>query len=758
MSSYDATLKIILLSESEVDKLGMFPDYLAEISKINDQNKIGVEILTKTLTIDKKNYKLQLWDLWLDKPFRFLLPTYCLGANAALLLYDVAKPQTLNNIGEWANIIHQKSGDIPIILIGFIPKEKSKRQVSAEEGMKIAKARNLNGYIEINARTGENIGKALKTITRMMVGKKRDFKVSEEKQFKSKKGIKLKVNEEFRIYGLENTGDRTKLNITAEELKYHLNPKKVLIIIRDDLRKIFIWKGAKSSVRKRFISARIAQDLQRDLIQDARYHRCKIVSITQGDELQEFLDAFRLESMEVAENLPDMRYPRNFERDKGDFKFIEEKLNNYIDTVERMMSVILKIPDLVDQSLATVNQKIATLESRINGTSNQKSAPPPPKPHGAPTIPPQGRESYPYPIISSPFPNWSRGARWIYCQKCGMNITKEKYFTHTCKIEPSGPRAQRPSSPVRLRRSKMGALRHLFSRRAQSEEKSRSESDSQLVSTNRPATTAGVNIDSKLKREVLSFLEWIKDNEGLSGYINYYLQQNNPTIISELSKIYSELRQIFGIYSPKTTSKPPLPPPSLHPPPPPKQPGDPVIAHQGKESYRGQIISLLSKIERFWELKNSRIIAVSLVQGSDTILYSTDNWDISADVGRLISSWRSLNAPFIMISGKKYSVLQCTSEILVATSIRGDDHILLAKDEDYTLILRVEPDGDDDSMVYPYIFTPPNPPDDFEIAPQSQLRAPLKEKDPEEEIYCQYCGKKLTTEEQITHSCKKKPE
>ena len=31
------------------------------------------------------------------------------------------------------------------------------------------------------------------------------------------------------------------------------------------------------------------------------------------------------------------------------------------------------------------------------------------------------------------------------------------------------------------------------------------------------------------------------------------------------------------------------------------------------------------------------IIAAAVVQGSDTILYSTDNWDISADVSRVVS-------------------------------------------------------------------------------------------------------------------------
>ncbi|MBY9020913.1 MAG: hypothetical protein KGD67_07635, partial [Candidatus Lokiarchaeota archaeon] len=60
--------------------------------------------------------------------------------------------------------------------------------------------------------------------------------------------------------------------------------------------------------------------------------------------------------------------------------------------------------------------------------------------------------------------------------------------------------------------------------------------------------------------------------------------------------------------------------------------------------------------------KDPSIIAAAVIQGRDTILYSTDNWDISSDVGRVVSSWNSMNAPFVMLSGVKYSVLQCTSE------------------------------------------------------------------------------------------------
>jgi hypothetical protein len=92
--------------------------------------------------------------------------------------------------------------------------------------------------------------------------------------------------------------------------------------------------------------------------------------------------------------------------------------------------------------------------------------------------------------------------------------------------------------------------------------------------------------------------------------------------------------------------------------------------------------------------KDPSIIAAAIVQGRDTILYSTDNWEISADVSRVISSWNSLTAQFIMISGVKYSILQCTSERLVATSIRGEGHIIGAKDEEHKILIYLEPEGD----------------------------------------------------------------
>ncbi|MFX0036454.1 MAG: zinc ribbon domain-containing protein [Candidatus Hermodarchaeota archaeon] len=65
-------------------------------------------------------------------------------------------------------------------------------------------------------------------------------------------------------------------------------------------------------------------------------------------------------------------------------------------------------------------------------------------------------------------------------------------------------------------------------------------------------------VDSKLRDEIFQFkndLNWNKDSEGLAGYINYLLQQNNPQLISKFLRIYNEI--IPKERAPKITEKKP---------------------------------------------------------------------------------------------------------------------------------------------------------------------------------------------------------
>ena len=88
------------------------------------------------------------------------------------------------------------------------------------------------------------------------------------------------------------------------------------------------------------------------------------------------------------------------------------------------------------------------------------------------------------------------------------------------------------------------------------------------------------------------------------------------------------------------------------------------------------------------------IYAIAIIDKNNDMIYSTDNWDISSDIESICSSWDSMKAPFITISGIKYTMLECEIDSLVATSLRGQGHIVGCKDEERRIITYVEPNGD----------------------------------------------------------------
>jgi hypothetical protein len=163
--------------------------------------------------------------------------------------------------------------------------------------------------------------------------------------------------QEFMVFEIEESGDRNRVAIDKEELGFYLDPEKALIIVREELRRIYLWKGAKSNVRKRFLGSRMATEIQGEIMKNG-YHRCKIVSIDQGDEAQEFLNVFGLESMEVIEKLEDKVIFRNSVRERLEQ---QNMLDTKIETSET--SKLNEIKNLLDKDenmlwIKSTSQKI----------------------------------------------------------------------------------------------------------------------------------------------------------------------------------------------------------------------------------------------------------------------------------------------------------------------------------------------------------------------------------------------------------------
>lgn len=168
MSHYDYTFKILLVGDASVGKTSFTKRYCYNIFNPSERLTIGVDFHIKTIEMNSKNIKLQIWDVGGEERFRFLLPTYCLGATAAFLLYDITRPSTLDNISEWISIVRQKGGPIPIMLVGSkLDLAASSRQVIRDYGIQIAEKYNMASFVEISAKENVNVNEAFKVLTEL---------------------------------------------------------------------------------------------------------------------------------------------------------------------------------------------------------------------------------------------------------------------------------------------------------------------------------------------------------------------------------------------------------------------------------------------------------------------------------------------------------------------------------------------------------------------------------------------------------------
>ncbi|WEU39881.1 MAG: hypothetical protein OdinLCB4_005275 [Candidatus Odinarchaeum yellowstonii] len=89
----------------------------------------------------------------------------------------------------------------------------------------------------------------------------------------------------MQLFDVQDNGDVTEIT-GSQPIREHLKSNSVFIIVDDDKKRIWIWKGSEAPVRKKFISARAASQ-----IREERGLNYKVSSEDEGEESDSFLKA-----------------------------------------------------------------------------------------------------------------------------------------------------------------------------------------------------------------------------------------------------------------------------------------------------------------------------------------------------------------------------------------------------------------------------------------------------------------------------------
>ncbi|KAK4770797.1 hypothetical protein SAY87_031329 [Trapa incisa] len=157
---YDYLFKVVLIGDSGVGKSNLLTRFSRNEFSLESKSTIGVEFATRCISVDDKVVKAQIWDTAGQERYRAITSAYYRGAVGALLVYDITRHITFENIERWLKELRDHTdSNIAIMLVGNKADLRHLRAVSAEDASAFAERENTF-FMETSALESLNVENA----------------------------------------------------------------------------------------------------------------------------------------------------------------------------------------------------------------------------------------------------------------------------------------------------------------------------------------------------------------------------------------------------------------------------------------------------------------------------------------------------------------------------------------------------------------------------------------------------------------------
>lgn len=156
----DYLFKAILIGDSAVGKSNLLSRFAKDEFRLDSKPTIGVEFAYRNVRIGDKHIKAQIWDTAGQERFRAITSSYYRGALGALLVYDITRRSSFNNLPKWLRELREYgASDMVIILVGNKSDLTTSREIEEDEGRSLAESEGLC-FMETSALENRNVEEA----------------------------------------------------------------------------------------------------------------------------------------------------------------------------------------------------------------------------------------------------------------------------------------------------------------------------------------------------------------------------------------------------------------------------------------------------------------------------------------------------------------------------------------------------------------------------------------------------------------------
>ncbi|KAG0164479.1 Ras- protein Rab-11A [Apophysomyces sp. BC1034] len=162
---YDYLFKLVLIGDSGVGKSNLLSRFTTNEFNLESKSTIGVEFATKNIEIDKHTIKAQIWDTSGQERYRAITGAYYRGAVGALLVYDITRQSSFQNVTHWLKELREHADqNIVIMLVGNkVDLSDTSRAVTSDEGGSLAEQEGFL-FMETSALDATNVESAFATV------------------------------------------------------------------------------------------------------------------------------------------------------------------------------------------------------------------------------------------------------------------------------------------------------------------------------------------------------------------------------------------------------------------------------------------------------------------------------------------------------------------------------------------------------------------------------------------------------------------
>ena len=170
--NYDVACQLLIIGDSCVGKTSLLTRYTTGTFKEEYIATVGIDYYTKNETINDKIISIKLWDTVGQERYKALTQNFFKNAEGVMVVYDITKVDSFDNLKFWINSIKQnmenKNIIIPVIIIGNKVDMEDMREISNENAENFAKENNYK-YFETSAKTGEGIDNAVRELVNQVL-------------------------------------------------------------------------------------------------------------------------------------------------------------------------------------------------------------------------------------------------------------------------------------------------------------------------------------------------------------------------------------------------------------------------------------------------------------------------------------------------------------------------------------------------------------------------------------------------------------